>query len=128
MLGNRRTDTRPELRLRSALHRSGLRFRKDFPIRLGTGRLIRADIVFTRKKVVVFVDGCFWHQCPEHGTRPRSNIDYWLPKFKRTTERDAAATKSLAELGWRVVRIWEHEDLDTAIGKVQAELALTTPV
>ncbi|WP_278256735.1 hypothetical protein [Nocardioides convexus] len=79
MLGNRRVDTKPEVAIRSALHRAGLRFRKDYRLDLGGARL-RPDIAFTRAKVAVFVDGCFWHACPVHGTQPRSNADYWTPK------------------------------------------------
>jgi DNA mismatch endonuclease (patch repair protein) len=117
MQANRRVDTKPEVMLRSALHRLGYRFRKDLPLVVG-GRRIRPDIVFPRRKTAVFVDGCFWHVCPEHGRQPRTNEWYWSPKLQRNVERDAAVNAVLAEAGWRVVRIWEHEALDAAVGAV----------
>lgn len=108
MRANHRSDTKPELALRSALHARGLRFRKDFPIRTGP-RLVRPDVVFTRKRVAVFLDGCFWHACPEHGTAPQRNSAYWSQKLKQNIERDLAVNRVLAEAGWAVIRIWEHE-------------------
>jgi DNA mismatch endonuclease (patch repair protein) len=113
----RRTDTRPEVALRSALHRRGLRFRKDYRLQVA-GVYVRPDLVFTRPRVAVFVDGCFWHACPEHGRAPRVNESYWAPKLRRTVERDARATTLLREAGWRVVRIWEHEELHDAVSAV----------
>jgi DNA mismatch endonuclease (patch repair protein) len=109
MRRNPRRDTRPEIRLRSLLHRSGLRFRKDFPVRAGD-RLIRPDIVFTRVRLAVFVDGCFWHCCPLHGNKPRRNTSYWLPKLERNVARDQVVNAALSQEGWNVIRIWEHED------------------
>ena len=117
MQANRRRDTRPELALRSALHRAGYRYRCDLRIDLPEGR-VRPDIVFTRKRVAVFVDGCFWHSCPEHGSRPSVNQSYWSPKLARTVERDARNTRSLEDAGWTVIRIWEHEDLDRSVERV----------
>lgn len=108
MAAVRRTDTKPELALRSALHRDGLRFRKDFPIRLDGARA-RPDIVFTRARIAVFVDGCFWHSCPQHGTRPATNTDYWNPKLERNAARDRRNTEALTSAGWTVIRIWEHD-------------------
>lgn len=108
MKANRRTDTKPELALRSALHRAGVRFRKDYPVRL-PGRTVRPDVVFTRQRLAIFVDGCFWHCCPEHGTTPKSNAAYWIPKLQRNVERDAVVTEQLAAAGWTVLRAWEHE-------------------
>jgi DNA mismatch endonuclease, patch repair protein len=102
-----RRDTKPEVALRSALHRSGLRFRKDYPVRVN-GKLIRPDIAFPRRRVAVFVDGCFWHSCPEHGRRPGKNGEYWLPKLTRNVARDREQTQALESAGWAVVRIWEH--------------------
>lgn len=110
MKGNRKRDTKPEVAIRSARHARGLRFRKDFPIRPDDGRPIRADIVFTRARVVVFVDGCFWHRCPDHGNEPRSNQSYWSPKLRRNVERDVEANQRLQHAGWQVLRVWEHED------------------
>ncbi len=117
MQANRRRDTKPELVLRSALHRAGFRYRCDLRIDLPGGQ-VRPDIVFTRKRVAVFVDGCFWHSCPEHGSRPSVNQSYWSPKLARTVERDARNTKSLEDAGWTVIRIWEHEDVETSVERV----------
>jgi len=122
MRANRRTDTKPELALRSALHRQGYRFRKDYRLDLDGGARVRPDIVFTARRVAVFVDGCFWHVCPEHGRDPAVNEWYWAPKLRRNIERDRAADAALAAAGWRVVRVWEHESLDAAIAAVVAAL------
>jgi len=103
----RRVDTSPEVKLRSALHRGGYRFRKDMALVVG-GQRCRPDIVFTRQMVAVFVDGCLWHSCPYHGHQPRLNTDYWQPKLRRTRERDKAETEALRASGWEVIRIWEH--------------------
>ena len=80
----RRVDTKPELALRSALHRRGYRFRKDYRLDLDAGARVRPDIAFTARRVAVFVDGCFWHACPEHGRDPAVNEWYWAPKLRRT--------------------------------------------
>lgn len=117
MLGNRRTGTEPEVALRSALHAAGLRFRKDYRLDIGDLR-VRPDIVFTRAKVAVFVDGCFWHCCPIHGTQPSRNSDYWAPKLARNVERDRAQDAALSAQGWTVIRIWEHELTEDAVGRV----------
>lgn len=119
MRANRRSDTKPEVALRSALHRMGLRYRKD--LRLDLGELkVRPDIVFTAKKVAVFVDGCFWHVCPEHGRHPTTNEWYWTPKLRRNVERDQRVNSALKAAGWKVVRLWEHEALTTAVAAVVA--------
>jgi len=118
MRANRRRDTKPEVAVRSALHRLGLRFRKDLPIRLAS-RSVRPDIVFTRSKIAVFIDGCFWHQCPEHGTMPRANRDYWGPKLARNVERDRAVDLALAADGWTVIRAWEHEPAGQVAERVE---------
>lgn len=108
MRANRKNDTGPERRLRSALHAAGLRFRKDVSLTAPDIR-VRADVVFSRARVAVFVDGCFWHSCPEHATSPSRNQGYWLPKLARNVERDRAGDAALAAAGWEVVRVWEHE-------------------
>jgi DNA mismatch endonuclease (patch repair protein) len=118
MKANRRTDTKPEVRLRHALFHLGYRYRKDLQLRLDTGTRVRPDIVFTARKVAVFVDGCFWHVCPEHGRQPTTNEWYWTPKLKRNMDRDRAANDALRAAGWTVVRIWEHEPLPTAVRAV----------
>ena len=101
----------------------GYRFRKDLYLRLGTVR-VHVDIAFTKQRVAVFVDGCFWHCCPIHGTQPRSNTQYWAPKLARNVERDAQATAALEADGWTVVRLWEHVPVDEAVGSVERVLAL----
>lgn len=115
MQGNRRSDTRPEIRLRSLLHREGYRFRKDVRIVASSGVTVRADICFGRKRgIVVFVDGCFWHMCPEHGRVPDTNRAYWVPKLQRNVERDRAVDAALRSDGWKVVRLWEHRPANEA--------------
>jgi len=118
----RRVNTKPELALRSALHRQGYRFRKDLRLDLGDGVRVRPDIAFTARRVAVFVDGCFWHACPDHGGKPSVNESYWGPKLLRNVERDRIADHALASAGWRVVRVWEHEALADAVAEVVAAL------
>ena len=113
MRANRGRDTRPELELRSRLHRMGLRFRVDHRL-LVEGVRCRPDLVFTRARVAVFVDGCFWHSCPEHGELPQANRPFWEEKLLRNSERDRRQDAALAAAGWRVIRIWEHEELSSA--------------
>ena len=125
MRGNRRTDTGPELRLRSELHRRGLRFRKDFLVRAGETK-VRPDIVFPRRRLAVFVDGCFWHSCPDHGTRPRANASYWSAKLARNTERDRTVNIGLSTEGWLVLRIWEHTPVPEAADRVATALGEAT--
>lgn len=122
MRANRRTDTKPELALRRALHRQGYRYRKDFRLDL-SGTRVRPDIAFTARRVAIFVDGCFWHQCPQHGGKPANNTWYWAPKLARNVQRDRAADAALAAAGWCVVRVWEHESLEDAVASVLAALA-----
>lgn len=107
--GNARTGTHPELALRSALHRAGLRYRVDHPIRAGEVR-VRPDVVFTRRRIAVFVDGCFWHSCPDHSSTPKSNLDYWGPKLAANVARDRRVDAVLEAHGWVVLRFWEHDD------------------
>ena len=111
-------DTAPELALRHELHRRGLRYRVDFQPAPGVRR--RADVVFTRARVAVFVDGCFWHSCPAHGTSPRNNGDWWRDKLARTADRDRDTNEGLAAAGWTVVRVWEHEPPVAAADRVEA--------
>jgi DNA mismatch endonuclease (patch repair protein) len=121
MSRNPRRDTRPERRLRQTLHERGLRFRVDHPVRVDE-LTVRPDVVFTRWRVAVFVDGCFWHCCPEHGNIPRRNRDYWVPKLERNTRRDQRIDTTLRGAGWRVVRAWEHEASDSVAERVVAAL------
>lgn len=125
MRSNRRRDTGPELALRKLLHARGLRYRVDAPIRTAS-RLVRPDVVFTRRKLAVFVDGCFWHQCPEHGTVPKDPTGYWTPKLQRNVERDRETTAALQDAGWVVLRLWEHVPaLDAATAVVDQLTSLT---
>ncbi|GAA4288817.1 very short patch repair endonuclease [Georgenia daeguensis] len=103
-----RRDTGCELLLRRQLHAAGLRYRVNYPVPGNRRRTI--DIAFTRAKVAVFVDGCFWHGCPEHGTQPRANADWWSQKLAANQARDADTTALLEAAGWAVVRVWEHSE------------------
>jgi len=115
------SDTKPELALRRELHRRGLRYRVGTAPLPGLRR--RADVVFTRRRIAVFVDGCFWHRCPEHGTQPRNNFDWWQAKLDRNVERDRHTDAALLAAGWRVVRVWEHEDPAAAAAAIAAQVA-----
>ena len=115
-LGQR--DTTPEVALRSELHRRGLRFRVDqAPVpRIRS----RADIVFRRVRLAIYVDGCFWHRCPEHGEIPKSNREYWEPKLARNVERDSQTNTALEDAGWAVLRFYEHVPPEDAADQIQA--------
>jgi DNA mismatch endonuclease (patch repair protein) len=121
MRANPRANTKPEVRVRSALHALGYRFRKGLPIE-AAGIRVRPDIVFPRRRVAVFIDGCFWHSCPEHGNMPESNTHYWKPKLERNAIRDARVTEALKGAGWHVVRIWEHVPEHEAIAVIESSL------
>jgi DNA mismatch endonuclease, patch repair protein len=116
----RRRDTAPEVALRRELHARGFRYRVAYPVPGQRRRTI--DITFTRLKVAVMVDGCFWHGCPEHGTRPRSNSEWWQAKLTANATRDADTDRILEGLGWCVIRIWEHEDPQSAADRVSRAL------
>jgi DNA mismatch endonuclease, patch repair protein len=118
----RRRDTAVELAIRSQLHARGYRFRVDHPVKVD-GRSPKPDIVFSRRKVAVFIDGCFWHGCPEHGRTPKRNTHYWSPKIARNIERDRDQTLRLESAGWRVLRIWAHEDTDAAVDAIATALS-----
>ena len=118
MRANRRANTKPEIALRSELHRRGLRFRCDLRIDLDGARA-RPDVVFTRRRVAVFVDGCFWHGCPDHGSLPLANRDYWSLKIAGNRARDARVDLALRAGGWRVLRVWEHDDVGSAAATVE---------
>lgn len=106
-----RRDTPCELAIRSAVHAMGLRFRVDWPLP-GTRR--RADLAFVRARVAVFVDGCFWHGCPEHGTWPKANAEWWRNKIETNVRRDQDTVARLKRNGWTVLRFWEHDDCSRA--------------
>ena len=113
----RRTGTLPELALRRALHRAGLRYRLD----AGIGLPGTPDLALLRGRLAIFVDGCFWHGCRKHGTIPKTNRAFWLAKIERNHKRDLSVDQSLRGLGWRVVRVWEHElrsDMDAVVRRV----------
>lgn len=113
-------NTRPEVQLRSALHALGLRFR------LNGGLPGRPDIVFTRARIAVFVDGCFWHACPEHGVMPKNNREWWQQKLGRNVERDREKDAELAARGWEVIHVWEHEDPVRAASLIRERWRLRT--
>lgn len=97
--------TKPEMALRRLLHQAGLRYRVNSRMLPG-----RPDVALTRARIAVFVDGCFWHGCPEHGVLPKNNRWWWEEKLRRNRERDQAKDQQLAELGWTAIHVWEHED------------------
>jgi DNA mismatch endonuclease (patch repair protein) len=113
-----RRDTAPEVALRRELHRRGLRYRVHAKVPGNNRRTI--DIAFSRVKLAVYVDGCFWHGCAEHGTQPRTNNQWWKWKIDRNRTRDADTNRALTEVGWAVVRVWEHEDVKIAADRVEA--------
>ncbi|ULP49700.2 MULTISPECIES: very short patch repair endonuclease [Mycolicibacter] len=113
MRANRGRDTKPELAVRRLVHGMGLRYRVDFPP-LPSNRRMRADLVFTRARVAVFIDGCFWHGCPEHHTVARTNAEFWATKVSGNRTRDERTNAVLNEAGWTVLRFWEHEDPSAA--------------
>lgn len=121
-------DSVPEIRLRQELHHRGLRFRVNVRGLPGT-----PDVAFTRARIAVFVDGCFWHGCPIHATLPKNNREWWQAKFDATRERDARKDKDLETLGWRVIHVWEHEDPGEAADEIhrlwkgRVDRAVTAP-
>jgi DNA mismatch endonuclease (patch repair protein) len=120
MQSNKGRDTKPELALRSALHRRGHRFRVN--IRPIAGFRRTADIAFTRKKLAIFVDGCFWHGCSEHGSLPRSNREFWTTKLKTNMARDIDTCECLEAVGWTCLRLWEHHSVDHMVQQVESVL------
>ncbi len=110
-----RRDTGPELALRRELHRRGLRFRVNHRALPGT-----PDIALTRARLAIFIDGCFWHGCPEHGTLPRNNREWWRAKLEANRERDSRKDRQLEELGWSALHYWEHEDVTVIADDVEA--------
>lgn len=118
MSANKGKDTKPERLLRTALHRSGLRYRVG--IRPVPKLRRTADVVFPKAKVAIFVDGCFWHGCPEHHRPAKINERFWSEKIKGNRDRDAETNAALRDAGWTVIRVWEHEDLDEAAKRIRA--------
>tara|TARA_R100000306_G_C4370877_1_gene139891 strand:+ start:510 stop:932 length:423 start_codon:yes stop_codon:yes gene_type:complete len=116
MVGNRSRDTTPEIRIRSAVHRRGLRYRVAARPLVELRRT--ADLVFRPSKVAVFIDGCYWHGCPEHFVQPKTNTAYWSGKIGGNIERDRETDRRLREAGWAVLRFWEHDDVDAAVDDI----------
>jgi DNA mismatch endonuclease, patch repair protein len=113
-----RMDTAVELAVRRALHRRGLRYRLQLAPLPGLKR--RVDIALVGPRIAVDVRGCFWHACPEHGTHAKANAQWWADKLRRNVERDADTERRLAEAGWQVVVVWEHEDPEEVADRVEA--------
>ena len=119
MKGNRDKNTKPELRLRSAIHKAGIRFRIHYNL------IGKPDIVFPSKRLAIFVDGCYWHGCPKCYKEPKTNTDYWRKKIARNQQRAKTVRRQLNQNGWQVMRVWEHEVLKNShdvILKVQKRL------
>ena len=115
-----RTGTAPELAIRKLLHAAGFRYRVNHLVLPKLRR--RADIAFTRAKLAVFVDGCFWHECPDHATYPKANAEWWREKLARNVTRDRETDRLLNEAGWIVVRVWEHENPTDAAERIVTSL------
>lgn len=115
-------NTKPELHLRKAVWGAGLRYR------LATGKMAgKPDFIFPSAKVAVFVDGCFWHSCPQHLQQPQTNYGFWEAKLKKTIARDETVTRKLQEAGWLVLRFWEHEldySIEGCVARIRAALDL----
>jgi DNA mismatch endonuclease (patch repair protein) len=110
-------DTKPEIALRRLLHERGMRYRVDRSVLPGVRR--RGDVVFGPSKVIVFVDGCFWHGCPDHATWPAHNAEFWREKIETNRLRDRDTDERLTKAGWKVVRVWEHESPAEAADRVE---------
>ncbi|GHE77533.1 hypothetical protein GCM10018785_52240 [Streptomyces longispororuber] len=116
-----RRDTAPEVAVRRLLHASGHRYRLNVRVPGMSRRTI--DIAFTRAKVAVFLDGCFWHGCPEHATRPKANAEWWRQKLDGNIARDAETSEHLTDEGWIVLRFWEHEAPESVAERVATAVA-----
>ena len=116
MAATKRRDTPGEVGVRRALHRMGLRYSVDARALESSRR--RADIVLRRDRVAVFVDGCFWHGCPKHKTRPKANAVWWRTKLAANVRRDRDTDRELRAAGWLVIRVWTHEDFERAAGRI----------
>nr|WTB36127.1 very short patch repair endonuclease [Streptomyces sp. NBC_00830] len=113
-----RRDTTPEVAVRKLLHAAGYRYRINERVPGMSRRTI--DIAFTRAKVAVMIDGCFWHGCPEHATQPKSNAEWWREKLDRNMTRDVETTEHLVAAGWTVLRFWEHESAEDVASRIAA--------
>ena len=125
MQSNRPKDTALEVGMRSALHRAGFRFRKH--VRPIPELRCVADVVFPRERLAIFIDGCFWHGCPVHATRPATNREWWAAKLDANRARDIRNRSRLVDAGWTVLGIWEHEETAGAVGEVAELLGRLRP-
>ena len=125
MQSQRARDTAPELKIRRLLYSSGMRYRVDRAPIAGLRR--RADILFGPARVAVFIDGCFWHSCPEHGSRPKANSARWQAKLLRNLQRDRDTDQRIQNAGWVVVRVWEHEEPTAAAARITATVRSRQP-
>lgn len=125
MVHQRRRDTAPEVAVRRALHAAGFRYRVDYAALPGLRR--RVDVAFPRARLALLVDGCWWHGCPDHGHRAKSNTAWWDEKLSRNRQRDQDTDERLRLAGWTVVRVWEHEDPLQAVERVRSELQRLRP-
>ncbi|TVZ89377.1 very short patch repair endonuclease [Streptomyces sp. BK340] len=119
-------DTAPEVAVRRLLHASGLRYRVNVPVPGIPRRTI--DIAFSKAKIAIFLDGCFWHGCPEHATQPKSNAEWWRAKLDKNMARDLETTEHLTAAGWTVLRFWEHESAADVARHISASLASKRPL
>ncbi len=116
----RKRDNGPEMAVRRLLHAAGLRYRVAWPVPGQRRRTI--DIAFTKARLAVFIDGCFWHGCPLHATSPKANAVWWAAKISTNRARDADVTGQLQELGWTVLRFWEHEDAEDVVSRIRSHV------
>ncbi|NEC85739.1 very short patch repair endonuclease [Streptomyces sp. SID12501] len=114
-------DTAPEVAVRRLLHAAGMRYRVNVPVPGMPRRTI--DVVFARAKIAVFMDGCFWHGCPQHATQPKANSEWWRAKLDKNVARDRETTGLLQAAGWTVLRFWEHESADEVARQIAMAVA-----
>ncbi len=125
MQGNTRRDTRPELAVRRETHRRGMRYRVDAAPLPGLRR--RADLVFSGPRIAVFIDGCFWHACPEHFVPPKTKADYWAQKLQANQERDRDTDRLLTDAGWLPLRFWAHENPTAIADAIERAVGASSP-
>ncbi|MFD0414080.1 very short patch repair endonuclease [Streptomyces sp. NPDC127108] len=116
-------DTTPEVAVRRLLHAAGLRYRVNVPVPGMPRRMI--DIAFGKAKIAVFMDGCFWHSCPQHATEPKANAEWWRAKLDKNMARDRETSRHLEAAGWTVLRFWEHErpgDVARAVARARHDI------
>ncbi|MEU9738471.1 very short patch repair endonuclease [Micromonospora chersina] len=116
MQRQRRRDTQPEMAVRRALHKRGIRFRVHAV--LEPDLRTRGDIVWRGRRLVVFIDSCYWHGCPVHGTAPKANAEWWRAKLETNRLRDARVEQTLGKRGWAVLRFWEHEEAEQVVARI----------